>query len=71
MAIESPWLSLKQAAQYAHRHPQTLSREIRAGRLRAARIGERREYFLIAPWIDEWMESQAAPIVLPIRRRTV
>jgi len=68
--IESPWLSLKQAGQYAHRHPQTLAREINAGRLRAARIGGKREFFLIAAWIDEWMADQAPTIIQPVRRRS-
>ena len=68
---ESPWLNLKLGAAYAHRHPQTLAKEVKAGRLRAARIGQRREYFFLKEWIDDWMESQAVPIAMPLRRRTL
>jgi hypothetical protein len=67
--MDSPWMNLRTGAAYAHRHPQTLAKEIKAGRLRAARVGQRREYFLLKEWIDEWMESQATPIVIPVRRR--
>ena len=69
MAADSPWLNPQQASQYAHRHPQTLAREVRAGRLRAARVGGRGEYFYRAEWLDEWLEGQALPIVITPRRR--
>jgi hypothetical protein len=68
IAKDSPWWNLKRGAAYADRHPQTLAREIKAGRLRAARIGDRKEYFLLKEWIDDWMESQA--LVVPVRRRS-
>lgn len=67
MAID--WKNLKAAAEYVHRHPQTLTREVNRGRLRAAKVGGRGEYFFREEWLDEWMESQSTPIVMPLRRR--
>ena len=65
----SPWLPLRQAAIYAGRSRRFLAREIRSGRLKAARIGGRGEYMLRAEWIDQWIESQAQPVAVVVRRR--
>jgi hypothetical protein len=66
----TPWRTLKEGAVRANRSPRFLAREIRAGRVRAARVGGRREYFLRDEWIDEWLESLSEPVmVTPIRRR--
>jgi len=65
----SPWLTAAEAAQYAKRGKRFLAREVKAGRLRAAVIGGRRELFFRTDWIDAWLDDQAMPIVLPMRRR--
>ena len=65
--MESPWLNGTQAAAYVGRHKEFLFREIRAGRLRAARIGGRGEILTRAEWLDAWVETQAKPIMV---RRT-
>lgn len=64
----SPWLTLKQAGTYTHRGPRSLLREVRAGRLRAARIGGRREILTRPEWLDEWIENQATPVLVPARK---
>jgi excisionase family DNA binding protein len=51
----SPWLTVREAAGRARCGVKTIYREVRAGRLRAARIGGRRELRLLAEWIDEWL----------------
>ncbi len=60
----SPWLTLREAACYAKRGARFLSREVRAGRLKAARIGGRGEILTRAEWLDDWIEGQARPITV-------
>lgn len=67
----SPWLNLQQAAARLgpNRSKRFLAKEIKAGRLRAARIGGRGEYVIKAEWVDEYLESMAAPVMVHVRRR--
>jgi excisionase family DNA binding protein len=51
----SPWLTVREAAQRARCGPRVIYREVQAGRLRAARVGGRRELRLLADWIDDWL----------------
>jgi hypothetical protein len=62
------WKTLKQAGAYLSRSPRFVGREIKAGRLRAARIGGRGEYLTCDRWLDEYVEAQARPIEV-VRRR--
>jgi excisionase family DNA binding protein len=52
---ESPWLTVKEAAARARCGIKTIYREVNAGRLKAARVGGRRELRLLATWVDEWL----------------
>jgi excisionase family DNA binding protein len=52
---QSPWLTVEEAAQRARCGVKTIYREVRAGRLRAARVGGRRELRLLSAWIDDWL----------------
>jgi excisionase family DNA binding protein len=63
------WLKVRQAAQKAKTGEKTIYRELRAGRLRAARVGGRRDYRILDRWVDEWLESQAMPVEVSGRRR--
>jgi excisionase family DNA binding protein len=72
MAAESPtpllWLTVEQARQIAQCGAKLIYREIRAGRLRAARIGNRRDLRIHRGWIDEWLEASARPVeIRPLR----
>ena len=67
--LESPWLTLKAAAGYVRRGPRFLAREIRAGRLRAARVGGRGEILTRREWLDVWVINQTTPIAMPVRRQ--
>jgi hypothetical protein len=69
MATDSPWKNRAQAAARIHRSPRFVMREIHAGRLRAARIGGRGEILTRDEWIDQWVEDQATPVVMPMRKR--
>ena len=49
-------MTLAEAGVYVGRHPKTLAKEVRRGRLRAARIGGKGrggEYRFLAEWLDE------------------
>jgi excisionase family DNA binding protein len=58
----TPWLTVEQARDIAQCGPKLLYREIRAGRLRAARIGGRRDLRIHRDWIDEWLTRSAEPV---------
>lgn len=54
---ETPWLTVKQAAERAQCGVKMLYREAQAGRLRAARVGGRRSLRLRAEWVDQWLQT--------------
>ncbi len=56
-APPSPWLTVREAAARARCGVKTVYREVRAGRLRAARVGGRRELRFLVAWVDEWLLS--------------
>jgi excisionase family DNA binding protein len=58
----SPWLTVEEAAWRARCGLKTIYREVSAGRLRAARIGGRRELRFLAEWIDEWLVASSTPV---------
>lgn len=58
----SPWLTIDQAAAIAQCGRKLLYREVKAGRLRAARIGNRRDIRVHREWIDEWLIRCAQPV---------
>ena len=66
----SPWMTATEAAAYLKRGKRFVLRAIRDGRLRAARVGGRREVLTRVEWLDQFIEDQAAPVmVVPERRR--
>jgi len=59
----SPWLTVREATRRVGGKcgPKLLYQEVRAGRLRAAKIGGRRELRFLPEWIDTWLvESSKA-----------
>jgi excisionase family DNA binding protein len=60
----SPWLTVVEAAQRARCGVKTVYREVQAGRLRAARIGGRRELRLRPEWVDAWLEQASAVVMV-------
>lgn len=57
----TPWRTVGQAAARAQVGQKTIYREVKAGRLRAARVGGRRELRFRDEWIDAWLEQCAEP----------
>ncbi len=62
------WLTVLQAAAEAQVGKKTIYNAVKAGRLRAARIGNRRDIRIHRDWIRQWLESCADPVELPRRR---
>lgn len=56
----SPWLDAGQGASYARVSRKLLYRAIRSGRLRAARVGGRRQVRLRREWIDAFIEAHVS-----------
>ena len=66
----SPWKTLTEGGAYVGgRSKRFLAREVRAGRLRAARIGGRGEYLTRTEWLDSWVLEQVQPVIIQTRRR--
>ena len=59
----TPWITVNEAAKRARCGVKLIYREVRAGRLKAVRVGGRRELRLRADWIDAWLnrDSPAHP----------
>lgn len=51
----TPWITVDQAAKRARCGIKLIYREVRAGRLKAVRVGGRRELRLLREWIDQWL----------------
>lgn len=51
----SPWLTVSEAAERARCGVKLIYREVKAKRLRAARVGGRRELRILPEWIDAWL----------------
>ena len=58
----SEWLTVKEAAARAKLHPNSIYLAIRQGRLRAARLGTRKDYRLLEDWLDAWIISCSTPV---------
>jgi hypothetical protein len=62
-------MNARETAAYVKRGRGVVLREIRAGRLKAARIGGRGEILTRREWCDEWIERQTTPVLVAPRRR--
>ena len=55
-AQPSPWLTVKEAADYSSLSADTIYTACERGELRHARVSGRRTIRLRAEWIDAWLE---------------
>lgn len=60
----SPWLTVKEAAERAKCGTKFIYDQIRRGRLRASRLGSRKDYRILQAWVDAWIESLSRPIIV-------
>jgi excisionase family DNA binding protein len=57
----SPWLTVREGAAYARCGVKVIYRAVESGRLRAVKLGGRRELRLTREWIDQWLLASATP----------
>jgi excisionase family DNA binding protein len=67
--VNSPWLTTREAADYARRGPRQIRQAIKSGKLRAAIVGGKRQGITRREWLDEMIEAEAAVLAFPMRRR--
>jgi excisionase family DNA binding protein len=60
--VDDPWLTLQQGAKHVQAHEATLRREMKAGRLRYAKVGGRKCIRLRRSWLDSWLEGSVRPV---------
>jgi excisionase family DNA binding protein len=65
----SPWLTAREAGAYLKHSRNFVLREVRAGRLRAAIVGGRKEILTRAEWCDQWVEDRTKPMPFTSRHR--
>jgi excisionase family DNA binding protein len=56
---DSPWLSTKEAAQYAKCSSKVLYHAVATGKLRAARVNDRKDLRHRRDWLNSWLEASA------------
>jgi len=60
----SPWLTVREAAGRAKCGERSIYYAARSGRLRAARLGGRRELRFLQEWVDAWLIETSVPVVV-------
>ena len=55
------WLRIADAAKQVQCSEATIRREVRAGRLRAMKVGGRLSLRFRADWVDDWLQAGSTP----------
>ena len=64
--MPTEWLTVDDAARHAKCGKRSIYSAVRRGKLRAARLGGRRELRFLAEWIDAWLLASSTPVdVMP------
>jgi excisionase family DNA binding protein len=58
------WLTVKEVAQHARCGVRVIYDGVASGKLRAARLGGRRELRFLVEWIDAWLLASATPEII-------
>jgi excisionase family DNA binding protein len=59
--LGSPWLTVREAAGRAKCGARSIYNATRNGKLRAARLGGRRELRFLPEWVDAWLIETSRP----------
>jgi excisionase family DNA binding protein len=60
--LDDPILSLKEAAEYLGRHPQTLRKAAQMKEIACIRRGRRGKYFFRLSYLERWLKGQEHPL---------
>ena len=60
--MPTEWLTVDDATRHAKCGKRSIYSAVRHGKLRAARLGGRRELRFLAEWIDAWLLASSTPI---------
>ena len=59
--MSTEWLDVKDAAQHARCGVRSIYLAVQQGKLRAARLGGRRELRFLREWVDAWLLASTTP----------
>lgn len=62
--VQSPWLTVAQAAKHASCGKRSIYLAVQQRKLRAARLGGRRELRFLAEWVDSWLIETSKSVVV-------
>jgi len=60
----SDWITVEQAAAHAQCGKRSIYLAVQQGKLRAARLGGRRELRFLVEWIDAWLLASSTPEIV-------
>jgi excisionase family DNA binding protein len=69
--VSTSWLTVREAAQHARCGSKVIYRAVRAGKLKAAVVGGRRELRFLPEFVDEWLLATLKPVILDTNARAV
>jgi excisionase family DNA binding protein len=64
MNATNEWLKVDAAAQHAKCGVRSIYVAVKQGKLRAARLGGRRELRFLAEWVDAWLLASSTPEII-------
>lgn len=59
MAIETPWMTVKETAEYSKSHPQTVLKALNDGKLRGSQTKKNGRWLIHRDAVDEWVTGDA------------
>lgn len=63
-AVTGEWLTVKDAAGRAKCSPKLIYQAVKAGRLRAARLGVRLDIRIYSLWLEAWLVALSTPVTI-------
>jgi excisionase family DNA binding protein len=60
----TPWLTVREAAARAKCGERSIYNGVHSGKLRAARLGGRRELRFLPEWVDAWLIETSTPVIV-------